>query len=1144
MDFAERVARGLVVFDGAMGTQIHERNPSEADYAGLLGCSEILNDTRPEMIQAIHEAYYAAGSDIVETNSFGSNEIVLAEYGISHRGRELSRTAAQIARRAADAWTSPEKPRYVAGSIGPGTKLISLGQTDWATMHRSYLDQCRGLLEGGVDAFLIETCQDILQIKCTLAAARDAMEEAKRQIPVMVSVTIETTGTLLVGTELQAVITALEPFDIFALGMNCATGPADMKVYVQELSKSWRGHLIVQPNAGLPQNVGGQLQYTLSVDDFVSAMEGFVLEDGVNIVGGCCGTNPRFIKGLAEKVQWLKAAARTHQWKPSVSSIFSAQGLSQDPAPFFIGERTNTNGSKVFRDALLKEDWDGLVDIAREQMGSGVHGLDLCVAFTGRDEGRDMAEALSRMVTQINLPLVLDSTEYPVLERALQMYGGRAIINSINLEDGEDRADRICRLAKRYGAALIALTIDEKGMARSVEDKVAIARRIHDIVVKRHGMRPEDLIFDPLTFTLGSGDETLRDSALATIEGIRQVKAELPGVRTVLGLSNVSFGLSVHSRKVLNSVFLNDCVEAGLDMAIVNLKHIVPLAQLDEADQQAAYRLLRNEWVVLDGEKQDPLFAFIRHFEGRTAADDQASAQDDTRLPILDRLQKKIITGSKGGLEELLALARETMAPLVIINDILIPAMKIVGELFGSGKMQLPFVLQSAEVMKTSVGMLEPFMERVEGQVQTSIVLATVRGDVHDIGKNLVEIILSNNGYKVYNLGIKCEVDTMIKKAQETKAHAIGMSGLLVKSTIIMKDNLEEMKRKGLDVPVLLGGAALTPGYVYDVCKDLAPGPLMYCSDAFEGLKAMNLIKEGKLAEYLAMDAEKRAKRLAFTKQAPQVEEKPLVIRRDIVPPKAPFLGVRQVPQVDLDTVYSFLTEEVLFRGRWGYRRGSMSKDDYEQLIEKTVRPEFEALKKSSRALLAPAVTYGYFECNSQGQDLIIYKPHTREVMDKFTFPRQAGGARQCIADYFLPVESGQVDIIALQVCTVGKKAMEECQRLYDANNYKDYLLFHGLSVECAEALAEYWHLVVRQELGITEEDGEGIQDFVVQKYRGSRYSFGYPACPELEQNRLLCKLVDSSSIGVTVSEEEQMVPEQTTSAFVVHHPQAKYFNA
>ena len=1155
-----------------MGTMIHAANLPESDYDGKLGCSEILNLTRPEVIQGIHEAYYRAGSDVVETNSFGSSRIVLEDYGIADQARSLSRTAALIARRAADVWSDPArcpagaaaaKPRYVAGSIGPGTKLVTLGQTSWDEMLASYHEQVAGLVEGGVDLLLIETCQDLLQIKCVLCAAEDVFAETGKRLPVIVTVTVETTGTLLVGSTIETVVAALEPYGLFALGMNCATGPRDMVPQVARLASVWGGRLMIQPNAGLPQNVNGELKYNLPVADFVGVMESFVREHGVTIVGGCCGTNPEYIGGLAAALPGLQPGARSAPAQALVSSIFSTQSMRQELGAFYIGERTNTNGSKAFRDLLVKDDYEGLVDVAREQLGSGVHALDVCVAYTGRDEITDMRQTLRRFVTRIDLPLVIDSTEVPVLEAALQMYGGRAIINSINLEDGEERADRICRLARRYGAALIALTIDEKGMARTVEEKLAIARRIHAIAVDRHGLRPQDLIFDCLTFTLGSGDETLRDSALNTMEGIRRIKAGLPGVFTVLGLSNVSFGLAPGSRKVLNSLFLHECIQAGLDMAIVNLKQILPLNQLAADDLAAAWRLLRNERVVAGGGESDPLFDFINHFKAKEAAGGGVIAAVEAEGPrtVEERLHRHILSGSRSRLSENLAEARtglrdgngeklgEARDPLSIINDILIPAMKEVGRLFGDGTMQLPFVLQSAEVMKAAVDLLEPFMEKRDASEQVQIVLATVRGDVHDIGKNLVDIILSNNGYKVHNLGIKCEIDTIIKKAEEVGAQAIGMSGLLVKSTAIMRENIAELARRGVKIPVLLGGAALTPAYVYESCAHEGAGPVMYCADAFDGLRGMNLVKEGGIGQFVQAESLRLSARAKRARQADAPAEKPETIDHSLAVPRAPFLGLRVERDIDLATVYTYLTEEVLFRGRWGYRRGHLSKEAYDELIEKQVRPEFEALKAECLAngLLKPAVSYGYFECKASDDQVILWDPAApgqRRELARFSFPRQTSAARRCIADYFLPASDTRTDIIALQVCTVGQQAADHSAKLYAANHYKDYLLFHGLSVETAEALAEYWHWKIRGELRITAQDGQGIADFVVQKYRGSRYSFGYPACPDLEQNRLLCQLTDSAAIGVTVSEELEMVPEQTTSAFVVHHPQAKYFNA
>ncbi|NCN05533.1 MAG: methionine synthase [Spirochaetales bacterium] len=1143
MTFKERLSQGVVLFDGAMGTQIHALDPTDEEYQGKLGCSEILNITIPDKIQGIHRAYLEAGSDVIETNTFGSSTIVLAEYAIADQAREISRAGARLAREAADEFSTDARPRFVAGSVGPGTKLISLGQTTWAQMYESYREQIGGLLEGAADALILETCQDPLQIKCAMVAAEDEMTDQDRRVPIIVSFTVETTGTLLVGTEVQSILTTLEPYDLVAIGMNCATGPENMKAYVRQICETVHLPVIVQPNAGLPQNVGGQMVYTLEIDDYVKAMMSFVDDEGVGIVGGCCGTTPEFIRALADALgENHSIKKRNPVVEPGVSSLFSAQTLTQEPPPFYIGERTNTNGSKLFREALLSGDFDTMMDIARDQVTSGVHGLDVCVAYTGRDEVEDMTQTLRRMVTQVTLPLVIDSTEYPVLENALQMYGGRGIINSINLEDGEPRADKICRLAKRYGAALIALTIDETGMAREVDHKITVAKRIYDIAVNRHGLKPSDLIYDPLTFTLGSGDESMKDAGIKTLEGIRAVKDALPGVRTVLGLSNISFGLNPGSRKVLNSVFLSRAVEAGLDMAIVNLSHIVPLASLDPIEVDLAENL------IYDRGEGNPLFKFIEYFEAKKGGGSEKDTGPKIEdLPLEERIPKKIIQGSKSKVEEWLHEAMDAgWTPIGIINELLIPAMKVVGDLFGDGRMQLPFVLQSAETMKYSVDILQPYMEKVDSQEQTTIVLGTVRGDVHDIGKNLVEIILSNNGYRVFNLGIKCEIETMIQKAQEVGAHAIGMSGLLVKSTVVMKDNLEELQRRGMDIPVLLGGAALTPGYVWDICGPLYRSPVVYCADAFEGLNAMSLIKEGKLEQFMSERAEKRAKKEAVRRTRPPEEVPPLVIRRDIAIPTPPFLGTKVIESVRLDEVYPYLTEEVLFRGRWGYRRGKLSKEEYVELIEGTVRPQFEELKARCKAekLLNPTLVYGYWECQSEGDDVILYKPHTNEELSRFTFPRQPDPPHQCISDYFYSVESGKKDIFGQMIVTVGERAQKESEKLYEGNHYKDYLLFHGLSVETAEALTEYWHLQMRKELEITEEDGQGISDFVVQKYRGSRYSFGYPACPDLSGNRRMWELLSAERIGVSMSEEDQMYPEQSVSAFVVHHPQAKYFNS
>ncbi len=1127
MPFFDRLKGGPILFDGAMGTQIHQLEVTESEWDGRNGCPEILNLTAPQKIQQIHESYLKAGADVIETNTFGANRIVLAEFGLEDRVEEINCAAAQIARRAAANFSTPEKPRFVAGSIGPGTKLVTLAQTDFDTLYQSYAAQARGLLAGGIDLFVIETCQDLLQIKAALSAVQDEMKHAGVRLPRAVTLTIENTGTMLIGSDVSAALASLAPFQLEIFGMNCATGPEDMRPYVQRICTAFPGAVMVQPNAGLPQNVDGRLVYTLSVEEYVRVLSEFVQEYGVQIVGGCCGTTQEFICAMADRLPKLRPAARKPSAAPALASLFTAQELRQDPAPFFIGERCNTNGSKLFRERLLAEDWDGIVALARDQEAGGAHGLDLCVAYTGRDETADMTRAVARIVHQVNLPLFIDSTDIHVIEAALKLIGGRPVINSINLEDGEERARRICRLAKRFGAALIALTIDESGMARTVEHKLAVARRLYQIAVGENGLQPQDLIFDPLTFTLGSGDETLRDAALNTLEGIRRIKEELPGVFTVLGVSNISFGLSPQSREILNSVFLHEAVKAGLDAAIVNVKKIIPLYQIDQEDLQVCLDLIYDR-----GEQ--PLITFIRHFEQKTGTD-AAVRPTEEQLPLGERIKQRIIQGNRSGLDELLQAAVEQVKAIDIINHWLIPAMKEVGDLFGAGKMQLPFVLQSAEVMKYAVSRLEPLLEKADVQTQTSLVLATVRGDVHDIGKNLVDIILSNNGFKVYNLGIKCEIDTMLQKAQEVGADAIGMSGLLVKSTVVMKENLEVMRRRGIKLPVLLGGAALTRSYVEQVCAPLLEAPVVYCADAFEGLQAMTLLKEGRLDAAVAPPKE-------TVKREAKAEFEELRFDHDI--PTPPFWGSRVVVDIDLEEVFAHLTESVLFRGRWGYRRGSLSREEYEALIENEVRPQFEALKELCRRekLLQPRVVYGYFPCNRQGDEVIVFDPDSDRELLRFTFPRQKKAPYRSIADFFLPLESGRRDVMPVQIVTIGAKASEYAQRLYENNAYKDYLLFHGLSVEAAEALAEYWHRRIRQELNIADQDGSGIEEFVVQKYRGSRYSFGYPACPDLYGNRLMAELLQPERIGVQITEEDQMTPEQTTSAFIVHHPQAKYF--
>ncbi|MBI4239010.1 MAG: methionine synthase [Deltaproteobacteria bacterium] len=1162
-----------------MGTMIQRVGLTADDFGGkaLEGCNEYLVVTRPDTIADIHTRYYAAGADIVETDTFGANRIVLAEYDIAAQAQELNRSAAALARRTADQFATPERPRFVAGSIGPGTKLATLGQTTFDELRLSYAEQCLGLLEGGVDLFAIETCQDLLQVKAAIVAAHEAMATAGQRVPILVSVTIEQTGTMLIGTEIGAACTALLPYGIDLFGMNCATGPKEMEDNVRHLSQHCPVPIVINPNAGLPENVGGHAHYRLTPEEFVQWQTYFVEHYGVAAVGGCCGTTDEHIRALSIALAGRAPNARTVEWTPAVSSMYTAQALDQEPRPFLIGERTNANGSKKFRDLLQRDDWDGLVEMAKEQVAEGCHALDVCVAYVGRDEVRDMTETIRRYVTQVPLPLVIDTTELPVLEHALALAGGRCLINSINLEDGDARARRVLELARRFGAGVIALTIDEQGMAKRAEQKVAIAQRIYRLCVEEYGLKPEDLLFDTLTFTLGSGDAEFHDAGVQTLAGIRQVKATLPGVRTVLGVSNISFGLDPAARVVLNSVFLHAAVEAGLDAAIVHAAKILPLNRIPDAALQLAQRLVHN-----DRSQGDPLTAFMAYFQTNRLETGPSEAEDRA-APLEERLKQRIINGRRTDLEPLLREAMGRYAPLEIINTILLDGMKVVGELFGAGKMQLPFVLQSAEVMKAAVTFLEPHMERVEGQSKGKIVLATVKGDVHDIGKNLVDIILTNNGYTVYNLGIKVPLEQMLAAAEQHAAHAIGMSGLLVKSTAIMKENLEEMSHRGLAIPVICGGAALTRRFVESDLASAYGRAVYYGKDAFEGLRVMEaVVSECKVAAGDGMgSAGGHASAAAYAPQprscspaavsTTSLQRAPQVPPADPIPspaasqsstllggrgrrsaikmaasiPTPPFWGTRVVGDIAVGQLWPLINRTALFKGQWQFRQGQMRKAEYEALVREKIEPIFRELtgRVEREGIFAPQVVYGYFPCGAVGNDVIVLDPETRQERVLFTFPRQPREPYHCIADFFRPLDAGTMDVIGLHVVTIGARAKAVCQQYYEAGNYTDYLYLHGLSVETAEALAEYWHRAIRVELGITGADATTIEGLYHQGYQGSRYSFGYPACPNLEDQALLFELLQPERIGVSLSETFQMDPEASTSALIVHHPAARYFD-
>ena len=1146
-DFLAALRERVLVFDGAMGTMLQAAGLSLDDYQGKEGCSEILCVTRPDVVQGIHAAYFEAGADAVETNSFGSSAIVLGEYDMADRVVELNRTAARLAREVADGFQADGRPRWVAGSMGPGTKLPTLGHTTYDVLLATYTEQAEGLLQGGADVLLVETCQDLLQLKAAVAGAFAGMRRAGRRVPLMAQVTVETTGQLLLGSDIAAALTAIEPLGVDVVGMNCATGPAEMGEHLRYLSQHARTALSCLPNAGLPELRDGQPFYPLGPDELAEAHKRFVGEFGLNVVGGCCGTTPEHIRQVVEAVGGQSPVPRTPSHEPSLSSLYQAVPLDQDITYLTVGERCNANGSRRFRDLMLEGDVDGMVGIAKEQIREGAHVLDVCVDYVGRDGVPDMERLLDRLAQQSTVPVMLDSTQADVIEAGLKRLGGRAIVNSINLEDGEARMEAVCPLARQHGAALVALLIDEQGQARDVDWKLRVAHRIHDLATGKYGMSPEDLVFDALTFPLGSGQEDLRRDGIATLEAIRRIKAELPGVRTILGVSNVSFGLSPAARQVLNSVFLHEAREAGLDAAIVSPAKILPMHRIDEQQREVALDLVYDR--RRDG--YDPLHRFMALFEGKEVAK-AASAEELAELPVDQRLQRRIVDGVREGLEADLQEAMTSRPPLEIINEVLLAGMKTVGELFGAGEMQLPFVLQSAEVMKAAVAVLEPHMERSDQGGKGTVVLATVKGDVHDIGKNLVDIILTNNGYTVHNLGIKQPIATIIEKAEELRADAIGMSGLLVKSTIVMRENLEELNARGLDrYPVLLGGAALNRTYVEGDLRQLYKGRVFYCRDAFAGLRVMDQLREERAAGVRAAPEPVRAPRVPRTRTAARAAEAPATaevarseVAADVPVPRAPFWGSRIVKGVPVRDIAPYLNESALFRGQWQLRPVG-GKEGWQRILETEARPRLRALLDEAIAqqVLRPAVVYGYFPCNADGNDLIVWDEQGGERA-RFRFPRQRRDRRLCIADYFRPVGSGERDVVAFHVVTMGRAASEATARLFEANRYREYLELHGVTVEMAEALAEYWHKRIREELGIAGDDAPDMEALFDQGYRGARYSFGYPACPDLEEQTKIFELLDPARIGVELSEEYQLHPEQSTSAIVVHHPEAVYFNA
>ena len=1147
MKFTDYLKDHIILFDGAMGTEIQKLQIDNRVWGDYPGCNEILSLNAPEHIAGIHRAYLEAGADVIETNTFGANRIVLSEYDLEERTREINREAAKLAVSARDTYAaenSPGRPLFVAGSMGPGTKLPTLGQVDFDTIHRSYFDQACGLIEGGIDLFIIETCQDILQVKAAVIAAKDALHETGGCLPIIVSVTVESNGNLLVGTDIPAAVTAVTPLGVDIIGINCATGPAEMRPHLEELSNCFSGRLFCMPNAGFPVQKNGKLVYDLPAGDFADLLISFVREYGVQIIGGCCGSDPSFIAELRgrisefdqDELRRIESKRQSKSFsigkrKGTLSSLYSSKELRQEPPPFFVGERINSNGSKKFREYLFEENWDAIVTMGREQQKTGAHGLDICTAYAGRNELEDMKQIIGRLVTQIDLPLVIDSTNPEVLETSLRLVGGRALINSVNLENGEEAAGRIFTLASRYGAAVIALTIDEEGMARTVERKLAIARRILRLAVETYGLQASDIVIDPLTFTLGSGDPELRDAGANTIEALKMIKKELPGVHTILGVSNISFGLSPVSREVLNSLFLAESVKAGLDLAIVNVRKIIPLFQIPSSEKELALNLIYNRG------SSDPLLSYIGNFDGKSqngSGSKENQAEVRTALSPEEELQELVLDGTSAGLTEALNQLVKTRQASSIISEVLIPAMKKVGKLFGEGSLQLPFVLQSAEVMKKAVDHLEPYLEHHGNGPGKKIVLATVRGDVHDIGKNLVDIILSNNGYQVINLGIKVDIETIIEKVLEIDADAVGLSGLLVKSTSIMKMNLEEMRRRGIHIPVLLGGAALTEKFVRQECAPILKAPVYYCRDAFDGLHALENADTRSAVQIPEESAQ--------IDPASEVQKKEAYVpdRRsyasDFVP-EPPSFNLERLENIDLKDLFEHINRSRLFRSRWKYRRGAASESEYQALEREELIPLFEKLKTQliDRSILTPQASYRFFPCRSKADELILFDHAARNEISRFGFARQKKAPFTAVSDFFLPEQAEKDDITALQIVTLGTSIGEEIHRTFMDNNYRDYLHLHGLAVELTEALADYTQIALEKTLGIqAEAEPLGI-------FKGTRYSFGYPCCPELSTNRIIADLLKADTLGIGFSGDDQMVPEFSTSGFVCFNPKAEY---
>lgn len=1181
-NYLNRDDKPIIIFDGGTGTSFQNLNLSSHDFGGddLEGCNENLVLSSPNTVEQVHNSFLEAGCHVIETNTFGASSIVLDEYSISNKAYEINKKAAQIAKKCANLFSSINTPRFVAGSIGPTTKLPTLGHIDFDKLKDSYEEQINGLIDGGIDLLLIETCQDVLQIKSALSASQEVIKNRNIELPIMISITMETTGTMLVGSDIASALTILEPYNIDILGLNCATGPVQMKEHIKYLAENSPFAISCIPNAGLPENIGGVAHYKLTPLELKMQLMNFIYDFNVQLIGGCCGTTPEHIKHLSsiieeivdKKINKRLPTVKTN-FVPSAASIYNAVPYKQDNSILIVGERLNASGSKKVRELLNEDDWDGLVSIAKQQQKENAHILDVNVDYVGRDGVKDMKEITSRLVTNINLPLMIDSTEADKMESGLKTVGGKCIINSTNYEDGDDRFNQVLKLALDYGAGIVIGTIDEDGMARTSQKKYDIAKRAL-IKTRSSGLADYEIFFDPLALPISTGIEEDRLNAKATIEAISKIRKSFPDIHIILGISNISFGLSPLSRINLNSIFLDECIKAGLDSAIIAPNKILPLSKISAETKKLCLDLIydrrnfENEICIYD-----PLVELTKAFQDITISDFKKASTSNKNLTLEEKLKNHIVDGEKIGLEEQLNNALKKYKPLEIINTYLLDGMKVVGELFGSGQMQLPFVLQSAETMKFAVSVLEPHMETVDEKISNGkLLIATVKGDVHDIGKNLVDIILSNNGFDVINLGIKQDVSAIIDAQKKHKADCIAMSGLLVKSTAFMKDNLEAFNNAEINVPVILGGAALTPKFVNEDCSQIYKGKILYGKDAFTDLQFMNDYMDSKkkgnwsnekgftntddiqikLASPRSSAKDKNLnKNIEKTKSIQLIEN---FNRSNFVeeeePIKAPFLGTRvlQDIEIDFDKLIFYLDKKALFSGQWQIKKNKgQSVEEYNNYLDSYANPLLEKWINIilDKGLISPKAVYGYFRCGRNDNSIYLFDNVSNKRISEFNFPRQKSGNNLCIADFYCDLKNNDpVDIFPMQAVTMGEIASEYSQELFKADKYSDYLIFHGLTVQLAEALAEYVHSIVRIECGFKSYEPNNNREILAQKYRGARYSFGYPACPKVSDSNIQLSLLDTKRINLTMDESEQLHPEQSTTAIISLHSKAKYFSA